>query len=960
MTGPYTEIIVEIVVDAAKILQEKYSSDGVLSKTRDNILAIDDFIETNVLSKERVSVSKNENDLKFKPKHKSFAFCRRKWYKGSLNRVKQLALKTTQLKTPDSVMYGKKLKQTKRRGNKKTKRLSKFSLTSKIPSTRKACTPNQGKSHHIKVGKRSISVAKMTMCMIEHENLPPREQGSQVLCNSSYVEADDLSSEYIDKADMERCESADTTSDYEGSSSGFFSDDEMEFDDDWERTRFSKCTLSRHRKSKNVSFTETSPIKPTTAKHNNREDGQENNTNTDEIYTPKKNISLDIEIACFDVMTCILDEIDNLDILEINDKKVSINDNQRSLSANAQHELLGFDRCAPSLQHDQEKLTVKRSKISPTSKRLKSTVVKVQKPNSDARASDNLNSCKVTVLQKAESNPPPEVSDNELEPGEIVDEPEPPTVETGELHRHSRFSYRRYASKSPRRPSHFPNFRFSRTRPYSPRFRGTFRSSWPYSGVSWKQSLHWPTSRTYDPHSYTEHRTESRGDNDLRSRLGGNIAARKEENCNLGTSFRGDQYCGRRSSEYSRKPHETVSDYIRQYRQNERSNEGNHRKMSGSRSPSRRRSNYGDSTNNVRDKRSHQRSKSEEMGVICKHPENKSHRKAEKRHRHDSRGHLPEECDITKKYENLKITRTFSNSGENSTSDILSKQAHELVKLVDTISKVIPLESLITSKQVKKSSKHPNTCDEAKSVIDVDSLSQPEREKSPEYLELAYEKISCKKVKTRRKHSDANLNCTQQPGEETSVGTEPEILNGVSSDLDKLAGTSRLIPASFFGDGTMKFETDSHMKCFEGVREIAFKQAIRFSDDNYAKYSKRKFVFEDELIQQLQRNYERYSCSNKESKCTMPRFASADLMTDSIVATWRDPHMVPSKDRQLREFDDIIGYVGFNIPCYWCELVFAEGKFLRAFPVLDPIGHRDDTMYCQTQQEAFLASSDAV
>lgn len=149
------------------------------------------------------------------------------------------------------------------------------------------------------------------------------------------------------------------------------------------------------------------------------------------------------------------------------------------------------------------------------------------------------------------------------------------------------------------------------------------------------------------------------------------------------------------------------------------------------------------------------------------------------------------------------------------------------------------------------------------------------------------------------------------------------------------------------------FKKDAHMKCFDLVREAAFKQAVHFSEDNWQKYAKRKFLFEDELVEQLERNYDRYLYSadfQQNSGGPLPRFVSDELMTDAIVNTWKKPQMIASLDRQFREFDDIIGYVGYNIPCYWCEMIFSEGKFVRAFPVLDPIGHRDDTMYCQTDQ----------
>ena len=176
----------------------------------------------------------------------------------------------------------------------------------------------------------------------------------------------------------------------------------------------------------------------------------------------------------------------------------------------------------------------------------------------------------------------------------------------------------------------------------------------------------------------------------------------------------------------------------------------------------------------------------------------------------------------------------------------------------------------------------------------------------------------------------------------TSTSTDrTETLDDVQQNNDKI------------NNGVINKE--AHLKCFNIIRDYAFKKAVHYSDANWDKYSKRKFLFDDELVQQLERNYNRYLYSaNDRKQCTgsgpLPRFVSNELMAKAIIDTWKHPQMIASCDRQFREFDDIIGYVGYNIPCYWCEMIFADGKFVRAFPVLDPIGHRDDTMYCQTDQ----------
>lgn len=301
-----------------------------------------------------------------------------------------------------------------------------------------------------------------------------------------------------------------------------------------------------------------------------------------------------------------------------------------------------------------------------------------------------------------------------------------------------------------------------------------------------------------------------------------------------------------------------------------------------------------------------------------------------------------------------KIKRGLANLSETykntlSTEDKKHKLKEKKTRgnLVESVRKILPLE--IQTGQAKRKLKFAD---------DIHTKSEYEEGKTRDSFSENHASTHVKPSHTHQQkkysttHTDTELR-KQKTGnvlDEVNCsgnGRSPRKNDNVRTSL----GTMR--SGSFENNGVMQFKTDDYIECFELLRDYAFKQAVRYSSDNFEKYAKRKFLFEDELILQLKRNFERYlvPCNISDVKRPMPRFVSAAQMTKALVQTWKEPHVVFPQNRQLREFDDVIGYVGFSIPCYWCELVFDEGKFLRSFPVLDPIGHRNDTMYCQTDQQ---------
>lgn len=319
------------------------------------------------------------------------------------------------------------------------------------------------------------------------------------------------------------------------------------------------------------------------------------------------------------------------------------------------------------------------------------------------------------------------------------------------------------------------------------------------------------------------------------------------------------------------------------------------------------------------------------------------------------------------KYTNFKITRRFSSGDEIS--------RHERSNISTGSIRSAPLKKDHRAQSETAESGHE---ERAKGAHKIKWSRQSSNEHKPRFSKRSRE--TCTRCESKESREDKSNACTEDKVTsqyKSHIGSSRCHKTKISPNENeqKLTSVVTFVSSSILDSTDTSSNTaidnnhleekrqlcvikdnQAHLKCFEIIRDIAFKKAVHHSDANWDKYSKRKFVFEDELIQQLERNYNRYlylaNDMKLQSKATgpLPRFASDDLMTKAIVDTWKQPQIIASCDRQYREFDDIIGYVGYNIPCYWCEMVFADGMFVCAFPVLDPIGHRDDTMYCQDDQ----------
>ena len=174
--------------------------------------------------------------------------------------------------------------------------------------------------------------------------------------------------------------------------------------------------------------------------------------------------------------------------------------------------------------------------------------------------------------------------------------------------------------------------------------------------------------------------------------------------------------------------------------------------------------------------------------------------------------------------------------------------------------------------------------------------------------------------------------------EDTSTRTWPSVSSVVTNPM----------PNTKEENADVRF---GHERCFNAVHVYAFNCLKRFYSINKHLCRIPVEEFRYQLRQQLKRNFDRYLYDANDpiysNMGPQPRFVSEDAMIRSIAETIINPHTFADRERQFHEFDEIVGFVGYNIPCYWCEVDFRHGQFFRAFPVLDPIGYRDDTMYCQ-------------
>ncbi|XP_071165023.1 putative uncharacterized protein DDB_G0282133 [Mytilus edulis] len=1030
MNNTYTEIRVEIFVEKSILLRDNYSEDGKIISVRETIESIDEFLveKGNTYIKE----AKNNNDSRT-------ALCN----KVSQNKIKSYNHTAKSHKFVEKSIDNRRTKNTSEVKNNPEKRNCSDSDVNSC-STSYLEQENKDDSligRHYVFQSLNTSVSEHIQQLVNDtsENLQQRvidttENTQQLVNNTSYKiqhpindTPENTQQQFNDTTENvqqllvkntsgnvqqlvhDTTESTqqlinDTTesselnesSDNDGSSSGFFSDDEMEFDDGInQRIKYSKFLNCKHKTrhvSKRRSLADTFQSK--TKNINKRQRVLKSNATftvsqhkvqsildtSDQTHKVQQGCinvignldNMNIQETCLDTMNYILDHIE-CEWREDKKYELRLESSRSCLSKRCETSTVCSTGAFGNSVADKP-TSIESNEIITNFKNKKSLLVK---------KTDEKSKCKKIDIKR-------EIDD--LEPGEIRDEVDSTKKDKHKTSAHhsssslkryllTRRGTSKYISYNLRYSSRYIRGRYSRglrgRRPY----RGRSQS---HRSLSRGRSLpprETQTSRnTFDRLDYSDRRgvdyetNESTTDhNDLRNRIEANERRPYSTDKSSFRSLRSSLYRGRNYSRYGtlqhmRKPYESVSDYIRKYRTFESKCESDtpyEHYQYPSTEDSRTQYRYSEEREHYDNHTATLKTTDEER---CK--DNIYTRPSSEWRTPEIRG---------PSYKNLTITRRFSTGDERSKytrnekrnyrshSEYFETSPYKHDRYIyDESRRQSPGQREERASKERASSYKRERHDNRKEEREYDRKESTKHEK-----QVSNER---ERNSSRKSVSGTDSLKSEQVKKISRISRHATDENGTSSDehgvrissVVTIAPTSQQdiadkITASTEDNSQMtimnpvpSFKKDAHMKCFDLIREAAFKQAVHFSEENWEKYAKRKFLFEDELVEQLERNYDRYLYSAndfQQNSCgPLPRFVSDELMTEAIVNTWKQPQMIASLDRQFREFDDIIGYVGYNIPCYWCEMIFSEGKFVRAFPVLDPIGHRDDTMYCQTDQ----------
>ncbi|XP_063409908.1 uncharacterized protein LOC134693128 [Mytilus trossulus] len=1039
MNNSCTEIRVEIYVEKSILLRDNYSEDGKIISVRETIESIDEFLveKGNTYIKE----AKNNDS---RP-----ALCNR----GSQNKIKSDNHTAQSHKFAEKRLDKRRAKTTSKEKNNSEKRIC---SESDVNSCSSSYLEQENKDDAL-IG-RPYAFQSLSTTLSEHiqqlvndtsENLQQRvidttentqqlvnetsdktqqpindtQDNTQQLVNNTAENTQQLfldttenvqqlivrnTSENAKQLVRDTTESTkqlinDTTesseltesSDNDGSSSGFFSDDEMEFDDGInQRIKYSKFLNCKHKTrhvSKRRSLADTFHSK--TKSINKRQRVLKSNAiftvsqhqtildTSDQTHKVQQGCinvignldNMNIQETCLDTMIYILDHIE-CECTE--DKKYELHhaSSRSCLSKRCETSTVCSTGAFGNSVADKT-TSIESNEIITNFKNKKSHLIK----NTDEKSN-----CKKIDIKR-------EIDD--LEPGEIRDEVDSIKKDKRKTSAHHRSSSlkrylltrsSKYVGYNLRYSSRYIRGRYSRglrgRRPY----RGQSQS---HRSLSRGRSLpprETQTSRnTFDRLDYSERRdadyepNESTTDqHDLRNRIEANERRPYSTEKSSFRSLRPSLYRGRNYSRYGtlqhmRKPYESVSDYIRKYRTFESKCENDtpyeHYRYPST-EESRTQYRYSEEREDYYNHTAILKSTDEERSKDSIYT------------RPSSEWRTPEIR--APSYKNLTITRRFSTGDERSNytqkekrnyrshSEYFETSPYKHDRYIhDESRRKSPGQRVERASRERASSYKRERNDIRKEEREYDRKESTKHEKQvsnerernssrksvPRTDSLKSKMFEQVKKDIRKNRHATDENGTSSDEKEVRVSSVVTIAPSSQQDLaDKTTTSPEDNKQKTIVNPVPSFKKDAHMKCFDLIREAAFKQAVHFSEENWEKYAKRKFLFEDELVEQLERNYDRYLYSAndfQQNSCgPLPRFVSDELMTEAIVNTWKQPQMIASLDRQFREFDDIIGYVGYNIPCYWCEIIFSEGKFVRAFPVLDPIGHRDDTMYCQTDQ----------
>ncbi|XP_063403712.1 uncharacterized protein LOC134687382 [Mytilus trossulus] len=119
-------------------------------------------------------------------------------------------------------------------------------------------------------------------------------------------------------------------------------------------------------------------------------------------------------------------------------------------------------------------------------------------------------------------------------------------------------------------------------------------------------------------------------------------------------------------------------------------------------------------------------------------------------------------------------------------------------------------------------------------------------------------------------------------------------------------------------------------RSFLAIKTSAYAHFSNFVDEKVKPERISLERFDDNLRRSLRRNISRYIF---EATRSAPRFVSPMIFIDCIIDTIKNPHNVIEGERQCRQFEQVIGYMDDNAPCYWCEIVFHGGQLVVVRPL---------------------------
>ncbi|CAC5420163.1 unnamed protein product [Mytilus coruscus] len=631
MNNSFTEIRVEIYVEKSILLRDNYSEDGKIISIRDTIESIDEFLEAKGNTYIKEAKNNKDNSL-------GTTICNR----GSQNERNSENHTAKSHKFGEKSIAKRRVKNTCEEKNISEKRNSSESDVQTVLSCdslvgRDYLTVNLQKNNYVfqslgttaseNIQQLLYDISENTQQLVidttenTQQLLYDTSDNTQQLINDTTRKYSTTSSRYIKEYsttssrykknvrqlvhdttenvqqlvhDTTESSEFNESSDYDGSSSGFFSDDEMEFDDGInERIKYSKLLNCKHR-TKHVSkrrsvadnfYNKTKSInKGQRVLKNNAVFNASQHQVQSIVDSPEQTHKVQfgsfnfirnldnmiIQETCLDTMNYILDHIE-CECIE--DKKYELRlGSSRSCPSKRRETSTDCSTGVPFVNNvDGQPTNIESNEIVTNFQNKKSLLIKNKEEQSK---------CKTRDIKR-------EIDD--LEPGEIRDEVDSTKKDKHKTSaQHGSNSLKRYLltrrgskyiSTSLRYSSRYIRGRYSRVLRGRPPYRGRSQS---YRSLSRGRSLpireHKTNRSKFDWFDYSSRRgvdylpnESTTNQHDLRNKIEANERRPYSTDGPSFRSLRPSLYRDRNYSRYGtlqhmRKPYESVSDYIRKYR----------------------------------------------------------------------------------------------------------------------------------------------------------------------------------------------------------------------------------------------------------------------------------------------------------------------------------------------------------------------------------------------------------